>query len=110
MFNSYLCTYDLYGPVSNVWLYILIYQDGMLEQPRNGIEPLDECHLGSGGQNDDFRPLTSTLGGEGHGVQGQICDNLRPQLAMNRILPLWPRRFPHFGYIHLGGGGVGGGL
>jgi hypothetical protein len=26
----------------------------------------------SGGQNDDFRPLTSTLGGEGHGVQGQI--------------------------------------
>ncbi len=47
--------------------------------------------------------------GEGHGVQGQICDILRPQLAMNRLLPLWPHRFPHFGYIHLGGGGVGGG-
>ncbi len=28
--------------------------------------------------------------GEGHGVQGQICDILRPQLAMNRFLPLWP--------------------
>ncbi len=29
-------------------------------------------------------------------MQGQICDILRP---------LWPHRFPHFGYIHLGGGG-----
>ncbi len=47
--------------------------------------------------------------GEGHGVQGQICDILRPQLAINRFLPLWPHRFPHFGYIHLGGEGVGGG-
>jgi hypothetical protein len=46
--------------------------------------------------------------GEGHGVQGQICDILRPQLAMNCFLPLWPHRFPHFVYIHLGGGGVGG--
>ncbi len=45
--------------------------------------------------------------GEGHGVQGQICDILRPQLAMNPFLPLWPRRFQHFVYIHLGGGGVG---
>ncbi len=35
----------------------------------------------SGGQNDDFRPLN-----------------------------LWPHRFPHFGYINLGGGGVGGAL
>jgi hypothetical protein len=43
-------------------------------------------------------------------VQGQICDILRPQLAMNRFLPLWPHRFPHFGYINLGGGGVGGAL
>jgi hypothetical protein len=34
--------------------------------------------------------------------------NLRPQLAMNRFLPLWPHRFLHFGFIHLGGGGVGG--
>ncbi len=41
-------------------------------------------------------------------MQGQICDILRPQIAMNRFLPLWPHRFPHFGYIHLGGGGVGG--
>jgi hypothetical protein len=39
-------------------------------------------------------------------VQGQICDFLRPQLAMNRFLSLWP----HFRYIHLGGGGVGGAL
>ncbi len=29
-----------------------------------------------------------TLGGGGHGVQGQIYDILRPQLAMNRFLPL----------------------
>ncbi len=45
-------------------------------------------------------------------MQGQICDILKPQLAMNRFLPLWPHRFPHFEYItvHLeGGGGVGGG-
>ncbi len=48
-------------------------------------------------------------GGEGHGVQGQICDILRPQLAMNRFLPLWPHRFPHFENIHLGEGGGGGG-
>jgi hypothetical protein len=41
-------------------------------------------------------------------VQGQICDILRPQLAMNCFLALWPYRFPHFGYIILGGGGVGG--
>jgi hypothetical protein len=32
-------------------------------------------------------------------------DILRPQLAMNRFLPLWPHRFPYFGYIHLGGVG-----
>jgi hypothetical protein len=44
--------------------------------------------------------------GEGHGVQGQICDILRPQLAMNRFLPLWPHRFPHFGCINLGGWGA----
>ncbi len=46
--------------------------------------------------------------GEGHGVQEQICVILIPQLAMNRFLPLWPHRFPHFEYIHLGGEGVGG--
>ncbi len=45
--------------------------------------------------------------GEGHGVQGQICDILRSQLPMNRFLPYWTHRFPHFGYIYLGGGGVG---
>ncbi len=39
-------------------------------------------------------------------MQGQICDILRPQLARNRFLPLWPHRFPHF--VLLGGGGVGG--
>jgi hypothetical protein len=48
--------------------------------------------------------------GERHGVQGQICGILRPQLAMNRFLPLWPHRFPHFGCIHLGGRGRGGAL
>ncbi len=64
-----------------------------------------ECTLYSGGQNDDFLPLTYTLGGGAWG-QGQICDILRPQLAMNRFLPLWPHRFPHFAYIHLGGGGA----
>jgi hypothetical protein len=42
-------------------------------------------------------------------VQGQICDILRPQLAMNCFLLLWPHRFSHFGCINLGGGGVGGG-
>ncbi len=41
-------------------------------------------------------------------MQGQICDILRPQLAMNPFLPLWPHRFPHFGYINLGGGAWGG--
>ncbi len=44
-------------------------------------------------------------------MQGQICDILRPQLAMNRFLPLWPHRFPHFGWIHTTGGrGRGGAL
>ncbi len=33
----------------------------------------------SGGQNDDFRPLTYIYPwGEGHGVLGQICDIPRP--------------------------------
>jgi hypothetical protein len=41
-----------------------------------------------GGHNDDFRPLTYTLGWGGHGVQGQICDILKPHLTMNRFLPL----------------------
>ncbi len=63
---------------------------------------------GSGGQNDDFRPLTYR-GHEGHGVQGQICDILRPQLAKNRFLPLWPHRFPHFG-TYIWGEGRGGAL
>jgi hypothetical protein len=40
-------------------------------------------------------------------VQGQICDILRPQLAMNRFQPLWPHRFPHFGNIHQGEGAWG---
>ncbi len=33
-----------------------------------------ECKTGRDGQNDDFRPLPHTLGGMGHGVQGQICE------------------------------------
>ncbi len=40
-------------------------------------------------------------------MQGQICDILRPQLAMNCFLALWPYRYPHFEYIILGGGGWG---
>ncbi len=35
-----------------------------------------------------IRIRNTALGGEGHGVQGQKCDILRPQLAMNRFLPL----------------------
>ncbi len=42
-------------------------------------------------------------------MQGQICNILRSQLDMNCFLPHWPHRFPHFGYIYLGGVGVGGG-
>jgi hypothetical protein len=50
-------------------------------------------------------------GGKGHGVQGQICDILRPQLAMNRCLPVWPQIFPHFEYsTYILGGGRGEGL
>jgi hypothetical protein len=41
-------------------------------------------------------------------VQGQICDILRPKLAMNRFLPLWPYISSHFGYINLGGRAWGG--
>ncbi len=70
------------------------------------LPSLEGRPLTTGGQNDDSRPLTYTLGGGGgHGVQGQICHILRPQLAVNRFLPLWPHRFPHFGNINLGGGG-----
>jgi hypothetical protein len=44
-------------------------------------------------------------------VQGQICNILRPQLAMNRFLPLWPHRFPHFIYIlYIWGEGAWGAL
>ncbi len=41
-------------------------------------------------------------------MQAQIYDILRPKLAMNRFLHLWPHRFPHFGYINLGEGAWGG--
>jgi hypothetical protein len=34
----------------------------------------------------------------------------RPQLAMYRLLPLLDTQIPLFGYINLGGGGVGGAL
>jgi len=41
----------------------------------------------------------------GHGVQGQICDILTQ--ASYELLPApWPHRFPHFGYIHLGGSDI----
>jgi hypothetical protein len=54
----------------------------------------------SGGQNDDFRPLTYTLGGRGMGCRDKyVTSCMRLQLAMNRFLHLWPHRFPHFGYI-----------
>jgi hypothetical protein len=57
-----------------------------------------------GGQKDDFRPLTYTLG-EG---RGQICHILTPASYESLTAPS-DHRFPHFGYIHLGGGGGGGG-
>jgi hypothetical protein len=66
-------------------------------------------HVGAiprGGQTDDFRPLPYTLGGGGHGVQGQICDILT-QASYESLPAPWPHRFPHFGYIHLGGAGGG---
>jgi hypothetical protein len=67
-----------------------------------------KSHLfGRGGQNDDFRPLIYTLGG-GHGVQGQICDILRPPLAMNRFLPLLATD-SHTLDTHIGVGAGGGG-
>ncbi len=88
-------------------LEVAWYLRGLVWAVHNPVA-LTSTVYSSGGQNDDFRPLTSTLGGEGHGVQGQICDILRPQLAMKCFLPLWQHRFPHFGYIYLGGGGVGG--
>ncbi len=37
------------------------------------------------------------------GVQGQICDILRPQLAMNRFLPLLATQIPTL-WIHTSGG------
>jgi hypothetical protein len=46
--------------------------------------------------------------GEWQGGYRKICDILRPQLVMNHFLSLWPHRFPHFGYIHPGGGAWGG--
>jgi hypothetical protein len=39
-------------------------------------------------------------------VQGQICDILT-QASYESLPAPWPHRFPHFGYIHLGGGGGG---
>ncbi len=38
------------------------------------------------------------------GCRDKICDILTP--ASYESLPCWPHRFPHFGYIHLGGGGL----
>jgi hypothetical protein len=42
-------------------------------------------------------------------VQGQICDILRPRLAMNRFLPLLAPQIPTL-WIHTSGGGEGGAL
>ncbi len=42
--------------------------------------------------------------GGGHGVQGQICHILTPASYESLPAPSG-HRFPHFGYIHLGGGG-----
>ncbi len=50
----------------------------------------------------DLWPIPLGWGAWGAGT------NMWPQIAMKGFLPLWPHRFPHFGYIHLGGGGVGG--
>jgi hypothetical protein len=56
-----------------------------------------------GGQKDDFRPLTYTLGEGGHGVQGQISHILTPASYESLPAPSG-HRFPHFGYINLRGG------
>jgi hypothetical protein len=58
-----------------------------------------------GGQNVNCWPLTYTLGGEGHGVQGQICKYVTswPQLGTNRFLPLLATQIPTL-WIHTSGG------
>jgi hypothetical protein len=40
---------------------------------------------------------------DGEGKAGKVVE----EFGCKVLLPLWPHRFPHFGYIHLGGGGVG---
>jgi hypothetical protein len=47
-----------------------------------------------GGQTDDFRPLTYTLGEGRHCVQGQICDILT-QASYESLPASWPHRFPY---------------
>jgi len=44
---SYLCTYDLYGPVRNVFAAcrFITRASGRGLGPGNGIEPIGECHL-----------------------------------------------------------------
>ncbi len=95
-----------------LWFLLLSYESATLEgQPKVSQLTFPPNWEGSNTPWEqwwaNWRISTFDLypGGEGHGVQGQICDILRPQLAMNRFLPLWPHRFPHFGCINLGGWG-----
>ncbi len=55
-----------------------------------------------GGQNDTFYLWPFRPGGRGMGCRDKYVTSW-PQL-WTASCPFWPHRFPHFGYIHLGGG------
>ncbi len=61
----------------------------------------------TGGQNDNFWPLTFRPGGGGMGCRDKYATSW-PQLAMNRFLPLLATQIPTL-WIHTSGGGGGGG-
>ncbi len=72
--------------------------------------PLDSTvseAAGRGGQNEDFRPLTYTLGGGGDGVQGKICDILTPA-SYESLTALSGHTYPHTLDTYIRGGGRGG--
>jgi hypothetical protein len=65
------------------------------------------CLWSEVGRMTNFNLWRIPWGGEEHGVQGQICDILRPQPAMNRFLPLPATQIPTL-WIHTTGRGGGG--
>ncbi len=68
--------------------------------------PPSECVLPPrGGQKDDFRPLTSTLGEGGMGCRDKYVTSW-PQLAMNRFLPLLATDSHTLDTYIWGGGGL----